>query len=509
MKSFGLTFAVSLLTSLVLTPVTRTLALRLNGMDRPDGDRKLHVQPVPHWGGVAVYLSLLVGLSLAREVWFTPGGPLGQLSGFLVFSAGLIFLLGFVDDGLDLRGRLKLLLQVLAVLPMLWAGYWFDEVALFGHVVHVGSLGLPLTILWLTGCINAMNLLDGMDGSTSVTSLIAIMATAAIAYSQGLEHIVLIAVALAGAIAGFLVYNLPPASIYLGDCGSTLIGFILGMLTLNCNASAPSRLNLAAPLVLLTVPVLDTSLAIVRRRLTGRRFDAGDRGHLHHRLLERGFTNWQALLILTIISLFVGAAALAASVWQIEALAWGAGLLTIVVLVRLRLFGHHELALVTRSMQSLYARLADRLATLTGWPGSRVSKRLTSTSFEEAWQALCAEITRRPCSRLEFRIERSDGLMGARTWTDSNSMTIGAHQWRLDMSFTPGEGSRCELFLAGFDTNTAEPLYLRRLAATLQLFGRHWASRLEQMPVARFEAILPEIRGSFTDLDGSTYRDAA
>lgn len=232
MNSTGLIFAVALVASLVLTRVARALAVRLNAIDWPDGWRKLHARPIPLWGGVAIYFSMVLALIVARQLPMKYNADLLRFSTALIISAGLVFALGLVDDCRDLRGRLKLILQIAAVVPLMVDGYWFDEVVLFGQTYYIGYAGLLLSMLWLVGCINAVNLLDGMDGNASTVGLLSATAMAAIAFHHDLFHVVLTAAALAGAILGFMVYNLPPATIYLGDSGSTAIGLVLGLLCL-------------------------------------------------------------------------------------------------------------------------------------------------------------------------------------------------------------------------------------------------------------------------------------
>ena len=220
---------------------------------------------------------------------------------------------------------------------------------------------MPLTVLWLLGCINAMNLLDGMDGLASMVGLFTAVTMAVIATHQGNQYVAVIAIALAGALAGFLVHNRPPASIFLGDSGSMVIGLVVGILGVCSTLKTSATLAITAPLVVMTFPMFDTFLAVVRRKLTGRRFDAADRQHIHHRLLDRGMKPWLVLAVIGTLCLATGIAAIVGSIVRSDALAWVTAAMLIILVIRLRLFGHHELALVRGVLARGLAALANRL----------------------------------------------------------------------------------------------------------------------------------------------------
>ena len=228
--SMLMTMAVTALLSIGLTVAVRTAARRWRVVDRPDAVRRLHKGQMPLWGGVAVYLAMVLGLLLAVNHPRLASPALSSLAAALIPAAGLACLFGALDDLWRFASRTKLALQLLAVLPIVCAGYWIDHIVVFGYPIVLGWGGIPLTILWLLGCINALNLIDGMDGLASIVGLSAAAMMSIIAVSMGNNHVAVIAIVLAGALGGFLVYNLPPASIFLGDSGSTLIGLVLGIL---------------------------------------------------------------------------------------------------------------------------------------------------------------------------------------------------------------------------------------------------------------------------------------
>ena len=345
MDSMALTAAVAFVASLALTVAVRAAARRWGIVDKPDGRRKLHARPVPLWGGLAVYAATVLGLLAMRF-----GAPLSEefteLCTAWMLAAGFVCLVGCIDDRFDMPARVKLLLQTVAILPIILMGYYVDRIVAFGYPIELGWLGVPLTIFWLLGCINALNLIDGMDGLASIVGLSTAAMLGVIAVSEGHPDVAAMAFILAASLAGFLVYNLPPASIFLGDSGSMVIGLSIGLLGIQGTLKTSATLAITAPVVVMTLPMLDSFAAIVRRRLTGRGFAAPDRKHIHHRLLERGWTPWQVLYLLGAICLTMGAAATAATIFRLDALAWIAAITLVVLLIRLRLFGHHEFALV-------------------------------------------------------------------------------------------------------------------------------------------------------------------
>ena len=352
--TFGITFAAAV----ALTVAVRALAHRCGAIDHPDGKRKLHPRPVARWGGVAVYAALTLGLLVARLGDFGVDERFGELSLVLVAAAGIVCFCGAIDDCWALSSRLKLCLQIIAVMPIIAFGYWIDKITAFGVPIHLGWLGMPLTVIWLLGCINSLNLLDGMDGLASMVGALTAGMLAIVAASLGHEHVSVIALVLAGALCGFLVHNLPPAKIFLGDSGSMVIGLALGVLGMQGALKTSTTLAITIPAVIMSLPLLDTVLAVVRRKLSGRSFAAADREHIHHRLLDRGLSQWQALCVIGAICLTTGAAATAATIFRNDSVAWITALALLVFVIRFRLFGHHEVALA----QALIVRVAARLA---------------------------------------------------------------------------------------------------------------------------------------------------
>lgn len=316
----GLIIVAAIASSVALTPLMGQLAWRAGAVSHPDGVRRLHARPTSLWGGVAVYGGLVAGVVTSILLGRFPEAEIARAVWLLV-CAGLVCLVGMIDDRYPLTARGKLFGQILAVSPMVVAGLSIERISCFGGEIGLGWFAVPWTLGWLLLGINAMNLLDGSDGLASTVGILISLAVAIVAAMQGLAAVAMLALAMAGAIVGFLLFNLPPARIYLGDSGSTQLGFVLTSLALHVSCSCPGTMSLPVFGLLLFVPLLDTSLAILRRTLKGQAVWSGDRGHLHHQLQDCGFTAARILLVLGGLGLAAGLAAGAAVYWRQELLA--------------------------------------------------------------------------------------------------------------------------------------------------------------------------------------------
>ena len=282
---------------LALTPLCRDLAIRLGFVDQPDGLRKMHRQPVPRIGGVPIVLAYAIALVimlLAAPHWGRISVQHRGLILQLLPAAGVIFLTGLVDDLLTLKPWQKLAGQFIAAALVVWR---IAPISLSGHTNSLW-ITVPLSMLWLIGCTNAFNLIDGLDGLATGVGLFATITTAIVAVVHGNLGLAMATAPLAGCLLAFLIYNFNPASIFLGDCGSLTLGFMLGCFSLIWCQQSGGLLDLSAPLMALSLPLIDVALAISRRMLRSSPIFAADRGHIHHMVLARGFKPRDAALIL-------------------------------------------------------------------------------------------------------------------------------------------------------------------------------------------------------------------
>jgi UDP-GlcNAc:undecaprenyl-phosphate GlcNAc-1-phosphate transferase len=280
----------SFLLAVIFTPVATTVAAHLNLMDQPDNYRKIHKTPIPRVGGAAVTLACLAAFGLTAAGYFGFGAgpdmaPLFALAWKIAPAAAIIVVLGLLDDFFELPARTKLAGQLLAALTAYNSGI---HVEYFSGSLAAESLNLLITVGWLVACCNAMNFIDGIDGAAAGIGTIAFLTVAAFALLSGDTALALMSILIAAGLLGFLCFNFHPASVFLGDCGSLSIGFVLGCFGLLWTQKAATPLGHIAPVFVLMIPLADVTLAIIRRAMAGKSIFAADANHVHHRLLAKG-----------------------------------------------------------------------------------------------------------------------------------------------------------------------------------------------------------------------------
>lgn len=317
----------------IATPHVIRLADRLGALDYPGG-RKTHATPTPRIGGVAVFIGFVGGLTLAALLT----GSLFSMPRVDVYwralgvGATALFLIGLIDDLWSVSFVWKFAVQVLASGYLWFYGFRIEILSnpLGGSAIELGTvLGLCVTVLWIVGITNAVNLIDGLDGLAAGVALITTLAVAAIALYRSELGVTAASVALAGSLLGFLRYNFNPARIFLGDSGSLFLGFVLAVTSVRGSQKGPTAVAILAPLLILGLPLFDTGLAVLRRlywigsdetRKGGRvahvvsnlnRVFLPDRGHIHHRLIDSGLSHRGAVLILYGVTALLALGALA------------------------------------------------------------------------------------------------------------------------------------------------------------------------------------------------------
>ncbi len=283
---------------LVTTPICREIFLWLDIVDRPDDKRKLHGRPIPRIGGIAIALSYAMALGLLLA--FAPRGMKiavqhKALLLALLPPACIVFLTGLIDDLVGLRPSAKLAGQAVgAVLAVAFGA----RITLVGGAGASPWVTIPLSIFWLLACMNAINLIDGLDGLAAGVGLFATLTTLLAAVLQGNAGLIMATIPLACCLVAFLCFNFDPASVFLGDCGSLTIGFLLGSFALIWSQKSATLLGMSAPMMVLALPLIEVGVSIARRYLSSQPIFGADRGHIHHRLLAFGFTPRDVALIL-------------------------------------------------------------------------------------------------------------------------------------------------------------------------------------------------------------------
>ena len=298
MYSLLILSALSFLFCLILTPLVRDWAIRMSLVDQPDAVRKLHRRAVPRLGGAPVFLSYAGSFLVLITLPLQAGQLIQNNSATIVRllpAVSLVFLTGLVDDWRSLKPWQKLAGLVAGAVWAFAVGVRIPNIG--GHVLPEWA-SLLITVAWLILCSNAFNLIDGVDGLATGVGLTATLTTLIAALLHGDIMLALATAPLAGALLGFLRYNFNPASIFLGDSGALLIGFLLGAYGIIWGQKDATMLGMAAPAMALGLPLVEVGVSILRRFLRSQPIFAADRGHIHHRLLDRGFSPRGAALLL-------------------------------------------------------------------------------------------------------------------------------------------------------------------------------------------------------------------
>ena len=302
-----LAFVVAFLTSFASTPWARELAEIIGAIDDPKDARKIHKKPIPRLGGIAIFFGFLI--AVICFVVLTP-----EIIGIIAGSV-IIVIMGAMDDRKPMKASVKLLIQIAAALIVALSGVRieiFTNPVLFleNDYLILGKLAIPLTVIWIVAITNAVNLIDGLDGLAAGVASISSICILIIALMVSESNIAILTACIAGACVGFLPYNFNPASIFMGDSGSNFLGFLLACISIEGLFKGYAVISFAVPLLLLALPIFDTSVAILRRIKNKKPVMAPDRGHLHHKLVDMGFSQKQAVLILYTISAVLGLSAI-------------------------------------------------------------------------------------------------------------------------------------------------------------------------------------------------------
>lgn len=367
MRTATVAFILACLVSVLLTPVLRRFALRHRLFDSNVSARKVHGRPIPRLGGMAIaaafyapMLALLIERSGVGGIFYASSR---MATAFLAGGAA-ICCLGLYDDLRGAGAALKFLVQFGVAGALFHAGFRIEVMTLpFAGVIHLGPLSLVVTVLWLVGVVNAMNLIDGLDGLAAGVGLFGVATTFVLAAMRPDPIMMLFMAALGGALVGFLLYNFNPASIFMGDAGSMFIGYVLAVGSVQTSQKSSTAVAILVPIVALGVPITDTLLAILRRAIRHRPIFSADRAHIHHKLLDRGLSQKQAVLVLYAVSILFGGLALLLTVTNSVQSAIVLALMGLAGWLGIRNLGYGHVRLSAASTEEIdIRRQLDRLA---------------------------------------------------------------------------------------------------------------------------------------------------
>ncbi|MDY5942622.1 MAG: MraY family glycosyltransferase [Oscillospiraceae bacterium] len=306
MLSVGAALLCAFAVSFLMCPLVKSFAYKIGAIDVPKDNRRMHKKPVPRLGGLAIFLGFMVSILLFVCIDH-------QLRGILL-GASIIVVLGVVDDMSPLRAYFKFCVQVAAALVAVFHGVVIEilsnpNVFASNPYWELNWLSIPITVLWIVGITNAVNLIDGLDGLACGVSTISAVSMLVIALLVSEGAVALVMASLVGACLGFMPYNRNPAKMFMGDTGSTFLGYILATISIQGLFKYYAIVSFAVPFLILGLPMFDTLFAIIRRLAHGQNPMAPDRGHIHHRLIDMGLNQKQAVAALYVISSILGLSA--------------------------------------------------------------------------------------------------------------------------------------------------------------------------------------------------------
>lgn len=315
-----------LLSSVIFTPVVRKLAFKIGATDRPS-QRKVHQKVMPRLGGLAIYISFIIGILIFK--------PIGYYSIYILLGSVFIVITGLFDDIFELSPRIKLIGQLLAAFTVvIMGGIQVTFINLpFGGQLDLGILSIPFTILWIVGITNAINLIDGLDGLAAGVCCIALITISWMAFSMGDLYVLMIGIIVLGSTFGFLIFNFHPAKIFMGDTGALFLGYMISVLSL-LGFKNVTFISLIIPVIILGVPISDTLFAIIRRVVNKKPLSAPDKSHLHHCLLQAGYSHRQTVLLIYAMAAIFGIVAIVFSKMNL----WGGYILILLLVFSIELF---------------------------------------------------------------------------------------------------------------------------------------------------------------------------
>ncbi|HEY0786842.1 MAG TPA: MraY family glycosyltransferase [Acidobacteriaceae bacterium] len=408
----------------IATPLCRNLCLRLKIVDHPDGTRKLHCKPIPRVGGVPIVLSYAGAVALMAAV--APRAALihiqhQALLWSMLPAVALVFATGLLDDLVGLRPSHKLVGQVVAAVFAVTFG---ARIHLLTGVPSSAWITLPLSVLWLLGCTNAFNLIDGLDGLASGVGLFATVTVLFAAMLQGNMGLAMATIPLAACLLAFLRYNFSPASIFLGDCGSMTIGFLLGCFGLIWSQKSATLLGMSAPVMAMAVPLIDVGLSIGRRFLSSRPIFEADRGHIHHRLLAKGLKPRNVALILYGVC---GIAAMLSLLQSVVAYQFRG--LTVVLFCALALYGVKRLGYVEFQ---LARRMLSRKSILRSLQEELYLHDLKLLLESAQTVEACWAVVSTACQDMQF--DSVQMQLKGREFEANGTMCAATYSWQLTVS---------------------------------------------------------------------------
>lgn len=423
MKTYLFIYLGSTILAAITTPIIIFIAKRIGIVDVPEA-RKVHLSSIPRIGGVAIFVSMMTLLILVLFLDNAIGEMFRDIQPkviALLSAATFVFLIGLIDDIHSFSGRIKFLALIVASLVICASGSRIDSISIATWFkLDFGLLAWPLTILWITAITVGVNFIDGLDGLAAGISAIACAVIAIFAFYSNQPLMVVIMLALLGSLSGFLFFNFNPAKIFMGDCGSMFLGFVLGSASVMCMAKTKTFVGLALPALALGLPIFDTFFTVLRRYLNRRNILHSDYGHMHHKLLDMGLQQHHVVIIMYVLT------AIAAGLGMFMMITRDAGTIAIFFCILLLLVLLFRLIGIGR-IQRIIARLKSNMAIshegrkyINVFEDAQLGIRKV-TSFSDWWQAISTVAQKMDFFELSLTVTTKDGSSRDFVWKKNNT----------------------------------------------------------------------------------------
>jgi UDP-GlcNAc:undecaprenyl-phosphate GlcNAc-1-phosphate transferase len=420
MKTYLFVYLGSGFLALLITPVVIWLARRLNVADVPNS-RKVHAKPISRIGGVAILLSMMCltipVLFLSNVIGDAFRDILPELI-VLLCAAGFIFFVGLIDDirTKGLRARIKFLAQTVAAIAVCAVGIRIKSVAVADWLtLNFGWFSWPLTLLWIVGITNAVNLSDGLDGLAAGISAVACGAIAVFAVYSGQVVMAVLMLALLGSLTGFLFFNFNPAKIFMGDSGSMFLGFTIASSSVMCATKSSALIGLALPVLVLGIPIFDTLFSMLRRFLERRSMFAPDRSHFHHRLLNLGLKHRHVVIVIYAVTLLAAGLGMFMMVTRNSSSLIVFFCILLLLLLIFRVVGSVRLRETIAGLQKKYAITCQIKEEVRNFENLQLLFRRVQT-FDDWWRAVCLAADKMDFAKVALPLRNADSLPYTLTW---------------------------------------------------------------------------------------------
>ncbi|MCA9212857.1 MAG: undecaprenyl/decaprenyl-phosphate alpha-N-acetylglucosaminyl 1-phosphate transferase [Planctomycetales bacterium] len=489
-------FLLAFLLSYAVTPIIRFVATRIGFVDKPDGGRKIQAKPVSLGGGLSLVIVTPIAIGI---IWWMMGDAAPyMLSGYPVnhsrsfgmvvataLAAAILTVVGLIDDSVGMPGSRKLLFQFVAALLVAGVGLHVTDVSFGGIHLPLGHLGTLAAVIWLLASINSFNLIDGVDGLAGSVGVVFCLAVGTLSLVQGQNIFDAVLVfALAGSILGFLRFNFAPATIYMGDTGSMIVGLILGAITLRISTKQAATVAFSVPLAIWAIPIFDSTAAVLRRKLTGRSIYATDRGHFHHVLLTRGMNSSQAVAFITCMCAITSIAAVISVVLEQPWIGMVTVACVIGFLIFSRVFGHIEFLLLNSRILGM-GQVTDSIDAT-----SRQSTiaRKGHAEWDSFWETIVGKVDEFKIVKLSLHLTMTEiGEDFFATWTRSGHSRRDV-TWSIDLPFVYNDITIGRLKASGLQTTDSTRSNALPFMHEVEAIERELLARMAQHGSSRGKA---------------------